>query len=318
VEEIASVPYRTFIWPRRFARPAMPFDFDVRIRIRAPRPVVFERLLRIEHLARWFCGWARIEPKVGGSFKFGGETSIILPEGRGWETTIDEGEPLRRFAFTWPIRGVATRVSYDLEDAGETGTVLRMGHGGVPMKDSTCGTVQDAWRMCLGNLKSIAEGRSDSVRPDHAPVDPAELRLSTLIEASSARVFEALTDPAQVDHWSTGGVPKGKARVDPHPGGAFSMGWDDGPDRVLDIEGDRRLVLRWPRGQGDLHIAFDLETKASGTAIYFASAGYAAGEASEVLYHRGGWSDLLVCLRNFIEGGDAGFVDPYDAQVRQA
>src|SRR5512136_2877389 len=175
----------------------MAFDLDLVLRIRVPRPVVFERLLRIEHLARWFCGWSRIEPKVGGKFLFGGETCIVLPEGRGWETTIDEGEPLRRFAFTWPIRGAPTRVAYDLDDDGPDATRLRVRHDDVPLKESTCGTVQDAWRMCLGNLKSIAEGRSDSVRPDHAPVASRELFLSNLVDAPPNRIFRALTDASE-------------------------------------------------------------------------------------------------------------------------
>src|SRR5881409_2009145 len=101
----------------------MTFDYDFKMQIGASRSVVFERLLRIEHLSRWFCGWCRIDPKVGGAFKFGGETCIILPEQRSWDTTIDEGEVLRRFAFTWPIRASKTRVSYELEDR-DTGKAL--------------------------------------------------------------------------------------------------------------------------------------------------------------------------------------------------
>ena len=113
----------------------MAFEYEFRMRIAAPRPTVFERLLRIEHLSRWFCGWSRIEPKVGGSFKFGGETCIIPPEGRSWDTTIDEGEVLRRFAFRWAIRSSETRVSYELEDEPDgmaslvVGTVKPMYNG---------------------------------------------------------------------------------------------------------------------------------------------------------------------------------------------
>ena len=119
----------------------MTFDYDFKMRIGASRSVVFERLLRIEHLSRWFCGWCRIDPKVGGAFKFGGETCIILPEQRSWDTTIDEGEVLRRFAFTWPIRASKTRVSYELEDRDTGKALLRVRHRGVPFEDSTCGTV---------------------------------------------------------------------------------------------------------------------------------------------------------------------------------
>lgn len=294
----------------------MAYDYGFLLRVHAPRPTVFEKLLRIEHLARWFCGWCRIEPKVGGKFQFGGETCLVLPEARGWETTIDEGEPLKKFAFTWPIQGMETRVAYDLEDRGTDATLLTVRHLRVPIRDSTCGRLQDAWRMCLGNLKSIAEGRSDSVRPDHSPVATCELRLSNLIEASPERIFTALTNPAQVDHWSTGGVPRGKARVELRAGGAYSLGWDEGPDRILEFERDRRVVLRWPREKGDLQVAFGLEPKSSGTAIYLTSTGYGDGEQAEILYHRGGWSDLLVCLKNFVESDDAGFENGYEAQVR--
>src|SRR3972149_1508655 len=58
-------------------------DYDIRMRIRAPRGVVFERLLRIEHLARWFCGWARIEPRVGGGVQIGGGGGAGPPTGSG-------------------------------------------------------------------------------------------------------------------------------------------------------------------------------------------------------------------------------------------
>lgn len=295
---------------------SMGYDYEFLLRVRAPRPAVFEKFLRIEHLARWFCGWSRIEPRVGGKFLFGGETCLVLPEGRGWETTIDEGETLRRFAFTWPIRGSPTRVSYELEDAGADATMVRVRHAAVPTAESTCGTMQDAWRMCLGNLKSISEGRSDSVRPDHSPVTSSELRLSNLIEAPPERLFSALSDPSQVDQWSSGGVPVGNAQVDLRSGGEYSLGWSGGPDRILEFEPGRRLALRWPRAAGDLRIEFALEPKSAGTAIYLLSTGYREGESAEILRHRGRWSDLLVCLKNFIEGGDAGFANRYLEQTR--
>ena len=294
----------------------LPFDYDFRLRIRAPRPTVFERLLRIEHLSRWFCGWSRIEPKVGGSFKFGGETCILQPEGRGWETTIDKGEVLRSFAFTWPIRGIATRVSYTLDDDGADATILEARHSGVPIRDSTCGTMQDAWRMCLGNLKSIAEGRTDSVRPDHSAVTSPELRLSALVEAAPARVFQALTDPAELDGWTTGGVPTKRARAELRAGGAFAFGREDGPDRILEIERGRRMVLRWPLREGELRVSLELEEKASGTALYVVASGYADIASPRIIEHRGRWSDLLVCLKNQIESGHAGFLNAYEDQMR--
>jgi len=296
----------------------MTFDYDFKMKIGAPRPLVFERLLRIEHLSRWFCGWCRIDPKVGGAFKFGGETCIIPPEQRSWDTTIEEGEVLRRFAFTWPIRGSKTRVSYELEDLAAEKAALRVRHIGVPFRDTTCGTVQDAWRMCLGNLKSIAEGRGDSVRPDHSPVTGRELRLTVLIEGPPSKVFGAFGDPTQLDHWSTGGQPRGRATVDPRPGGTYAFGWDDGPIRVTEWTPDQRIRLQWSRGTSQLATAFEFEEKASGTAIYFSIEGFADDGSQEIVHQRGRWSELFVSLKNFLESGDSGFSNPYDEQMREA
>jgi uncharacterized protein YndB with AHSA1/START domain len=171
--------------------------------------------------------------------------------------------------------------------------------------------------MCLGNLKSIAEGRGDSVRPDHSAVTGPDVRLSALVERDRSTVFDAFADSAQLDHWSTGGVGRGIARVDPRPRGAFSFGWQDGPDHILEWERDRRIALRWPRPSGNLVLGFDFEEKASGTAIYFSATGFADGDTKEILHERGRWSDLLVCLKNFVEGGASGFVNRYDDQVRE-
>lgn len=296
----------------------MAFDYDFMMRIGSPRPTVFERLLRIEHLSRWFCGWSRIEPKVGGSFKFGGETCIIAPEGRAWETTIDEGEVLRRFAFRWPIHGVETRVSYDLDDGPGGTAVLRARHRGLPIRDTPGGSVQDMWRMCLGNLKSIAEGRGDSVRPDHVPAAAPEVRLSALIEAPLPKVFGAFANPTHLAHWTSGGVAHGEATVEPRTGGAFGIESSGDPDRVEEWTPNRRIVLRSSRDSDDHTLRFEFEEKASGTAVYLVEHGFARDDVDNILHHRGRWSDRLVCLKNFVESGSSGFLNAYDDQVREA
>src|SRR5205807_1609958 len=117
-------------------------------------------------------------------------------------------------------------------------------HRGVPIRETTCGSVQDAWRMCLGNLKSIAEGRGDSVRPDHSPVSSPDVRLSALVEAAPSKVFDAFAIPGHVAHWTTGGVPRQEARVEPRPGGAFSFESVAEPDRVVEWVPNQRVVLQ--------------------------------------------------------------------------
>jgi len=171
--------------------------------------------------------------------------------------------------------------------------------------------------MCLGNLKSIAEGRGDSVRPDHSPVTSKEVRLSVLVEATPSKAFEAFVNPSDVAHWSTGGVPDQAARVEPRAGGSFSFGSADGPDRVVEWDAGKRIVLGWSREAVDRLVRLDFEEKASGTAIYLAATGLPANDPEEILRQRGRWSDRLVCLKNFVESGVSGFLNAHADQVRE-
>src|SRR3989442_12233378 len=122
--------------------------------------------------------------------------------------------------------------------------------------------------MCLGNLKSISEGRTDRVRPDYSRATGPELRLTVLIEAKPSAVFGAFADPAQLDHWSTGGLPRGAATVEARPGGTYSFGWDAGPMQGTEWKTDQHIALRWSRPTPGFVIKFDFVGKSNGTATY--------------------------------------------------
>src|SRR3972149_4133528 len=141
------------------------------IHIRAPREFVFQHLLTPHHLARWFCNFAAFDPRgpaIGTKFRFGGDYAIVAADAPGWTAEILGGEVLKSVTFRWPLPDADTRVEWQVEDAAE-GSVMRVVHSGLPREDGTSGTFQDAWRVCLGNLKSIAEARDDSLRPDSSP-----------------------------------------------------------------------------------------------------------------------------------------------------
>jgi len=131
-------------------------------------------------------------------------------------------------------------------------------------------------------------------------------------------VFGAFADPAQLDHWSTGGLPRGAATVEPRPGGTYSFGWDAGPMQVTEWKTDQHIALRWSRHTSGFVIKFDFEEKSSGTAIYFALAGFAAEDTEDIVRQRGRWSELFVCLKNFLESGSSGFQNSYEDQIRKA
>src|SRR5439155_295346 len=92
----------------------------------------------------------------------------------------------------------------------------------------------------------------------HAPVTSPDLRLSVLIEAAPAKVFEAFSNPKSVGHWASGGVPTEEARVEPRAGGTISLGTRDGPARVLEWLPGRRIGLEWSSAKGRV-LHFDFE-----------------------------------------------------------
>src|SRR5207247_8377478 len=121
------------------------------------------------------------------------------------------------------------------------------------------------------------EGRRDSVRPDHSPVSSPDVRLSALIEAAPSKVFDAFANPAHVAHWTTGGVPRQEARVEPRPGGAFSVESVEEPDSVVEWVPNQRVVLKRSL-EPDRRGRFDFEEKACGNADDHNATGLRSGD----------------------------------------
>jgi uncharacterized protein YndB with AHSA1/START domain len=75
-------------------------------------------------------------------------------------------------------------------------------------------------------------------------------------------VWEALTDPEQLEEWFATEV-----ELDPRPGGAGIFRWEDGDERhatVLVAEPGERLVLDWDE---DGEVEFQLEETEDGTRL---------------------------------------------------
>ena len=75
-------------------------------------------------------------------------------------------------------------------------------------------------------------------------------------------VWEALTDPEQLEEWFANDV-----ELDVRPGGEGVFRWDDGDERratVLEVEPCERLLLDWDE-EGE--VEFTLEEVAAGTRL---------------------------------------------------
>ncbi len=284
------------------------------ILIRAPREFVFQHLLTAHHMARWFCNFAQFDmrgPAVGSKFRFGGDYAIAAAEPPGWTCEILGGDVLRAVSFQWPLFDADTRVEWRVEDAPD-GCVMRVPPGGVPREDSTCGRFHDAWRVCLGNLKAVAEGRSDSLRPDSTP--PTEpIKLDLLIDASPSKVFSAFVQREALRQWAGGWKPP---MVVPQVGGTYHMGGDGNAGTILEFDPPKRLAVEWPREGPVKRFTLDIEEKSGGRCgVYSVHAGLALNDSVSLLRVRCGWSDRLVALKNYLESGDPGFMESYHEQV---
>ncbi|MBI4416627.1 MAG: SRPBCC domain-containing protein [Euryarchaeota archaeon] len=287
----------------------MAYEFRLGIRIHAPRERVFEHLLLPHHLARWWCSFAQVEPKPGGRFNFGGDYCIVPPPEHMWRCVFTGGEVRRSVTFTWPLFDADTLATWTVED-DEGGSRFLVLHRNVPKNEGVCGRLLDAYRVCLGNLKAIVEGRADSLRPEYAPLTKPEVRLAILIDVPAERVFEALVTPTLLEPWATRG---GRAAVDI---AAKVYGWGnaEGPDGILETDLNKRLAVRWRHRGKDTTVAWSLEGKASGTGVYLLHNGLADGADTDRNALRGWWSGLLVDLKNYLETGETGFTEPYEEQ----
>ena len=285
------------------------------VRIRAPRETVFPYLLTPHHLARWFCNFAQVEPTVGGRFRFGGDYSIVAhpQEGGAWETTIRVGEVLHRFAFTWPFWDEPTEVEFAVEDR-EGGSLLRASHVGLPREGSTCGSFLDAWRLCLGNLKAIAEGREDSLRPDSYPVRDPEMRFDLLVNAPVARTFDALTRPDELDRWAANG-----AMVEPTTGGRYSLGWDGEDGCLLRWDAPRAFEIEWTVAGASIVASTWVEEKGpTRSSVHLRLREWPVTDDRFAKGQRCLWSSRLVDLKNYLEAGETGFTEPRTAELSLA
>jgi len=284
-------------------------------RINAPREMVFPYLLTPHHLARWFCNFAQVEPTVGGKFRFGGDYCIVAhpQEGGAWETAIRVGEVLRRFAFTWPLWDTATEVEFAVEDR-DGGSLLRTSHVGLPRESSTCGSFLDAWRLCLGNLKAIAEGREDSLRPDSYPVRDPEVKFDLLVNAPVARTFDALAQPGELDRWAGKG-----ATVEPIAGGQYALGWAGEDGRILRWDAPLSFECQWTVAGAPIVTSVWVEEKGpTRSSVHLRLRGWPPTDDRFAKVQRCLWSSRLVDLKNYLEAGETGFTEPRTAELLPA
>jgi uncharacterized protein YndB with AHSA1/START domain len=136
------------------------------------------------------------------------------------------------------------------------------------------------------------------------------IEIAKIIEAPPERVFQALTNAAELSRWWTT-----RAESDPRTGGAFSYTWefeqDTGRDHTregeyLDVTPNERVSYDWPMPLGDTVVDFRLEPSGEATELKLIHSGWGPGSAwdESTEMHRQGWSFFLDNLKAYLERGE--------------
>jgi uncharacterized protein YndB with AHSA1/START domain len=215
----------------------------LRLERRLPHPVdrAWRAITEPAELARWFVGPVAWTPAVGETFEADGQVGRIT-----------ELEPPRAIAWTWGIE----RFRFDLEPDGN-GCRLVFTHA---YDDRLAGVAQLAagWEAYLDRLEALVGGGELSEADAHAVtaerheryaerfgVDPGPgrraiaampaggglvledgpvLRLERRLAHPVERVWRALTEPGELEHWFPGDLDVTRARGAADAGGALARG----------------------------------------------------------------------------------------------
>jgi uncharacterized protein YndB with AHSA1/START domain len=130
------------------------------------------------------------------------------------------------------------------------------------------------------------------------------LEKELFIKATPERVFQALTEKADLERWFVK-----KAEVDLRPGGAIRLEW--APDaveigKILVLEPPRRLSYTWEAFEpSPTTITFELTAENDGTRLHLIHTGIGEGEDWDNYYTsiNSGWSVHLKNLTAWLETG---------------
>jgi len=139
---------------------------------------------------------------------------------------------------------------------------------------------------------------------EHTQLRGRTLEKELFIKATPERVFQALTEQAELERWFLV-----KAEVDLRPGGAIRFEW--GPDaveigKILVCEPPHRLSYTWEALEpSPTTITFELTAENDGTRLHLTHTGIGEGEDWDSYYTSiaSGWSIHLNNLAAWLETG---------------
>jgi uncharacterized protein YndB with AHSA1/START domain len=258
---------------------------------------VFQALTRADELAHWFSEHADISQEEG-RYDFWGCLTPEAPERDQGRHRLLTWEADRLLTFTWPVRDAMTTVTIALEPQEQT-TRLRIVHEDLPTRQRGQASFTDFWELSLENLRGWVERRVVGARCDFSGRFYGDVQLEVEIAAPRAAVYHALMTPEELDRFfATGAV------VEPHVGGRYSFGWEDGggPVKILELASDAKLAYSWHyENEPPSVVTWTLENSGGGTKLTLVHSGFGARTWTEE--YACGWLNCMNRIKFLVEVG---------------
>ncbi|MFC6763855.1 SRPBCC family protein [Natrinema soli] len=236
----------------------------------APRERVFRAFTDSDELEQWFApgdlqpAVHTLEPEPDGelsvSFLDGGDRTEI-------EGTYEDVVEHERIVHTWNYPGESeSRLTVEFrDDDGGCELVLtheRIGPSREYSAEENAYLYEEGWSSALVKLEAVLRGRGRTMTEnttDEAAIETSErtMIVSRQFDAPRERVFDAWTDPDQVDRWwGPDGFSTTTDEMDVTPGGVwvFEMVGPEGetfPNRIAYDEVERPESLAYTQGSPD-------------------------------------------------------------------
>lgn len=168
--------------------------------IKAPRERVWQAITIDQQIRKWWADyWAIPTLEVGATLKFGTEDNPILG-------TLAVVDPPRELAIQWPPQAqfysltTVTRYILEEEAGGTRITVSETGFETLPdiVRQQRIEQVGQGYTTVMQNLKTYVENTTME--------QPIAIERNIWINAPRERVWQAVTDPAQIAQWFAPGA----------------------------------------------------------------------------------------------------------------
>lgn len=177
----------------------------------------------------------------------------------------------------------------------------------LPEGDDLWERLSTFWDARLDQLRTLTETTDEKGTTqimEHTTLNRRAVEKDVFIHASPERVFQALTEKAELERWFVQ-----TAAIDARPGGSIRFEWAPGVfelGKILVLEPPSHFSFTWEAlSPSPTTITFELTAENGGTRLRLLHTGIGAGEDWDNYYTNinGGWNIHLAHLTTWLETG---------------